>query len=73
MKQRIKLSALFTYKDAKGGTMKYQSIVIVAGMFLAAPGWVPLSALIAGTFGIGLAAGHLRTGLGIDQSLATNS
>jgi protoheme IX farnesyltransferase len=28
----------------------------VVGMFLAAPGWVPLSALIAGTLGIGLAA-----------------
>ena len=28
----------------------------VVGMFLAVPGWPPLSALIAGTLGIGLAA-----------------
>jgi protoheme IX farnesyltransferase len=28
----------------------------VVGMFLAAPGWVPLDALLAGTLGIGLAA-----------------
>ncbi|MBT8074918.1 MAG: UbiA family prenyltransferase, partial [Gammaproteobacteria bacterium] len=28
----------------------------VVGMFLAVPGWPPLSALLAGTLGIGLAA-----------------